>query len=47
MTALRLHVTFPSCWNGQGLDSADHQSHAAYRGAGNARRTPSPSRRSR
>lgn len=30
MTALRLHVTFPSCWNGRSKDSADHQSHAAY-----------------
>jgi hypothetical protein len=29
-TSLRLHVTFPSCWNGVGLDSADHQSHMAY-----------------
>jgi hypothetical protein len=28
--ALRLHVTFPSCWDGQNLDSADHQSHVAY-----------------
>jgi hypothetical protein len=29
-TTLRLHVTFPSCWNGRSLDSADHQSHMAY-----------------
>jgi len=29
-TSLRLHVTFPSCWNGTNLDSADHQSHVAY-----------------
>jgi Domain of unknown function (DUF1996) len=28
--ALRLHVTFPSCWDGRNLDSADHQSHVAY-----------------
>jgi hypothetical protein len=28
--ALRLHVTFPSCWSGAALDSADHQSHMAY-----------------
>jgi len=28
--ALRLHVTFPSCWDGKNLDSADHQSHVAY-----------------
>jgi hypothetical protein len=27
---LRLHVTFPSCWDGQSLDSASHQSHVAY-----------------
>jgi hypothetical protein len=29
-SALRLHVTFPSCWDGRSLDSADHQSHMAY-----------------
>jgi hypothetical protein len=28
--ALRLHVTFPSCWDGTNLDSADHQSHVTY-----------------
>jgi Domain of unknown function (DUF1996) len=27
---LRLHVTFPSCWDGTSLDSADHKSHLAY-----------------
>lgn len=27
---LRLHVTFPSCWDGKNLDSPDHQSHVAY-----------------
>jgi Domain of unknown function (DUF1996) len=27
---LRLHVRFPSCWNGVDLDSADHKSHLAY-----------------
>lgn len=27
---LRLHIRFPSCWNGRSLDSADHQSHMAY-----------------
>jgi hypothetical protein len=27
---LRLHIRFPSCWNGTTLDSADHQSHLAY-----------------
>jgi hypothetical protein len=28
--ALRLHVNFPSCWDGRRLDSASHQSHMAY-----------------
>ena len=28
--ALRLHVTFPSCWDGHSLDSLDHKSHMAY-----------------
>ena len=23
-------MTFPNCWNGAALDSADHQSHMAY-----------------
>ena len=27
---LRLHIRFPSCWNGTTLDSADHKSHMAY-----------------
>jgi hypothetical protein len=27
---LRLLVTFPDCWNGSDLDSADHRSHMAY-----------------
>ena len=27
---LRLHVTFPSCWDGTRLDSADHRAHVAY-----------------
>jgi hypothetical protein len=27
---LRLHVRFPSCWDGRDLDSADHKSHMAY-----------------
>jgi uncharacterized protein DUF1996 len=31
---LRLHVNFPSCWDGQSLDSADHKSHMAYPAAG-------------
>ncbi len=28
--SLRLHVTFPSCWDGRTLDSLDHKSHMAY-----------------
>jgi Domain of unknown function (DUF1996) len=28
--SLRLHVNFPSCWDGHGLDSSDHMSHMAY-----------------
>ena len=32
--SLRLHVVFPSCWDGTSLDSADHQSHMAYARAG-------------
>ena len=27
---LRLHVRFPSCWDGANLDSPDHKSHMAY-----------------
>ena len=27
---LRLHVSFPDCWDGTRLDSADHKSHMAY-----------------
>jgi Domain of unknown function (DUF1996) len=27
---LRLHVRFPSCWDGKSLDSGDHQGHVAY-----------------
>lgn len=27
---LRLHVRFPSCWDGRSLDSPDHKSHMAY-----------------
>ena len=32
--ALRLHVTFPSCWDGKNLDSASHAGHVAYPVAG-------------
>ena len=31
---LRLHVNFPSCWDGTSLDSADHKSHMTYPTAG-------------
>jgi Domain of unknown function (DUF1996) len=27
---LRLHVNFPSCWDGRNLDSANHKNHVAY-----------------
>jgi hypothetical protein len=27
---LHLHVNFPNCWDGERLDSRDHQSHMAY-----------------
>jgi Domain of unknown function (DUF1996) len=27
---LRAHITFPNCWDGLNLDSADHRSHMAY-----------------
>jgi Domain of unknown function (DUF1996) len=30
MSELRLHVNFPSCWDGKRLDSIDHQRHMAY-----------------
>jgi Domain of unknown function (DUF1996) len=31
---LRLHVSFPDCWNGKDLDSPDHHSHMAYSAKG-------------
>ncbi|MCC6223478.1 MAG: DUF1996 domain-containing protein [Thermoleophilia bacterium] len=33
-SGLRLHVRFPSCWDGTNLDSADHRSHMAYAARG-------------
>ncbi|MGZ5393869.1 MAG: DUF1996 domain-containing protein, partial [Mycobacterium sp.] len=27
---IKLHVFFPSCWDGENLDSPDHRSHVAY-----------------
>jgi uncharacterized protein DUF1996 len=35
-SGLRLHVNFPSCWDGKRLDSPDHQSHMAYSMRGRA-----------
>ena len=32
--SLRLHVRFPSCWDGRSLDSADHRGHVAYAARG-------------
>lgn len=32
--SLRVIITFPDCWNGTDLDSADHKSHVAYSHAG-------------
>jgi hypothetical protein len=32
--ALRLQVSFPDCWDGKRLDSADHKSHMAYSSRG-------------
>jgi hypothetical protein len=29
-SGLRLHVTFPACWNGVSLDSPNHKQHVAY-----------------
>jgi hypothetical protein len=37
--ALHLRATFPSCWNGRDLDSADHKRHMAYATAGRCPRT--------
>src|SRR5262249_38955166 len=31
---LQERITFPNCWNGTSLDSADHQRHMAYSVAG-------------
>ena len=36
-STLTLHVNFPSCWDGQHLDSADHKSHMAYAVRGSCR----------
>lgn len=34
---LQLQVTFPNCWTGKTLDSADHKRHVAYSTAGRCR----------
>ena len=45
--ALHLRATFPGCWNGRDLDSADHQRHMAYATGGRCpARTRSRCRRS-
>ena len=31
---LHMNITFPDCWDGRRLDSADHQSHMAYSSGG-------------
>jgi hypothetical protein len=43
---LRLSISFPDCWNGVDLDSANHRSHLAYsRGRNGGRRVCPPSHR--
>ena len=37
--SLHLRVTFPSCWNGRDLDSADHKRHLAYATSGRCPRS--------
>ena len=37
--ALHLRATFPNCWNGRDVDSADHQRHVAYATAGRCPRS--------
>ncbi|KAF2108326.1 hypothetical protein BDV96DRAFT_652894 [Lophiotrema nucula] len=32
---IRAQVTFPSCWDGKNVDSADHKSHVVYPATGN------------
>ena len=38
-TSLHLRATFPDCWNGRDLDSADHQRHMAYSRSGSCPRS--------
>ena len=37
--SLNLRATFPNCWNGRDLDSADHQRHLAYASGGQCPRS--------
>ncbi len=37
---VRMELMFPSCWNGNELDSADHKSHVAYPSLVNAGTCP-------
>jgi hypothetical protein len=37
--ALHLRATFPNCWNGRDVDSADHQRHMAYSSDGRCPRS--------
>ncbi|KAF1814963.1 WSC-domain-containing protein [Eremomyces bilateralis CBS 781.70] len=39
---LRLQIYFPSCWDGENLDSPDHRSHMAYPKSGNFDNGPCP-----
>ena len=41
---IRATITFPTCWDGVNLDSADHKSHVAYPSSGSYESTgPCPS----
>lgn len=40
--ALRLQFSFPNCWDGERLDSRDHQSHLAYAWSGDDDRRECP-----
>jgi hypothetical protein len=37
--SLHMRVTFPNCWNGRDLDSADHKRHLAYSTSGRCPRS--------
>jgi hypothetical protein len=42
-SGLRAQVFFPSCWDGQNLDSDDHMSHMSYPASGSYNNGPCPS----